>query len=425
MSKLETNSVGPWSKADVTVSGLRCGDAGSNRDGVIRYRDDQFQFRENGVWRTLSDPISIDANTPLKLVYAPAAPFSGPRNGNVFKTFEMLYEVASAFPGAKEIFFSNEHLDKFPENIVGASYDSWPNETNSCVIPPGDYDFRNTSLKSLYGRWNLEKAVVMLDMAGSSANNSLGAHVPVLIKNGVRIKNLSEISGLFLIGDFEGYDDPPITYSGLSDISGRHDISAPDGSVTSFTYFALSLKDCWVIGGGGTPMLSGLIPGRTRSLVLIDVRDFETDKNAMLVSTERSIILGNNVFSLVGGVTLSLQDSFGTSSCFDHSFTTELDTVDPALNEVVPFQTLTGDFKFDHSDWSGMPITPTQSVLQKIIYTPDTSMFSSSDPEHLEDALNRMGWAIVQIRMFIENMVTAGAVPPGLPGGWGTDEEIP
>ena len=98
--------------------------------------------------------------------------------------------------------------------------------------------------------------------------------------------------------------------------------------------------------------------------------------------------------------------------------------VDPTLNEVVPFQTLTGVFKLDHSDWGGMTIVPTQPILQKIIYTPETSMFNG-DPAHLEDALDRMGRAIVSNRAFIKKLVDDGVIPGSLPSDWGADEEIP
>jgi hypothetical protein len=413
MSKIKTNSIGPWTKKECTIRGAKLGNSLSDLNGVFKFSEGRFQFREDGIWKTLNDPIEISSNTPLKLVYSPGASFPGPRRGNAFKSFEALYEVASVFPGVKEIMFDNGNLDDLPKNIVGADYSSWPNETNACVIPPGDYDFKNTMLRSLYDGGNFEKAVPMFDLAGTTTNQSISTNIPVLIKNGVRIKNLSSVLGLLIIGDFEGYDEPPITYDALSDVKHIHSITAPDGSITSFTYFALSLKDCWLLGGGGPLGSGGLIPGRTRSMFLIDGGGTGTDNNAMAISVTQSIFLGNNVFSIANGVTLSLQDSFGTSSCFEGVFTTEHDSVDPTLNEVVAFTTLTGVFSADHADWGGSPIAFPGSILQKIDYKPSSGLFQlGAEPEGLEDALDRMASAIKEIRMVIIAADPGSLSPP-------------
>ena len=52
MSKLKTNSIGPVTEKDVTVTGLRSGRSPSSRDGVIKYEDEKFQFRQDGEWIT-------------------------------------------------------------------------------------------------------------------------------------------------------------------------------------------------------------------------------------------------------------------------------------------------------------------------------------------------------------------------------------
>jgi hypothetical protein len=59
MSKLKTNSIGPVTEKDVTVKGLRSSTSQSSRDGVIKYEDEKFQFRQEGEWITFDDILGL------------------------------------------------------------------------------------------------------------------------------------------------------------------------------------------------------------------------------------------------------------------------------------------------------------------------------------------------------------------------------
>jgi len=59
MSKLKTNSIGPVTEKDVTVKGLRSSTSQSSRDGVIKYEDEKFQFRQDGEWITFDDILGL------------------------------------------------------------------------------------------------------------------------------------------------------------------------------------------------------------------------------------------------------------------------------------------------------------------------------------------------------------------------------
>jgi len=401
MSKLETNSIGPWSKPDVEVSGLRCANTSSHRDGVIRYRDDQFQFREDGVWKTLSDPAaaSEEQQSPLRLVYAPNAAFPGPRLGNIFKSFADLYAFSSNYSGDKEILFDNKSLpNKLDISVIGIDGLSWPDESNSCVIPSGNYDFRRTSLMSLSAdnSGDCEHVVPMFGFASDGLTQL--TQVPVLVKNGAKIKNLSFAKGLFFIGEKEGYDTPPITYSKLSDIF----TLTPD--MLKFTgYFSVCLHKCAFIGGGGFKMTE-LAPGRTSSLIFIDGLGMTPDPSAecvmLLVNAMHSVFLGNNIFSLANGAHLSITDPIGSSWFGEDNITTELDPIDPLLthNNAVLFPPLTGfvnttQTSFNSIGGLGLP----GDMIERVPYSPISGVFNS-DPDNVAEALDRMSQAIYEIR---------------------------
>ena len=400
MSKLETNSIGPWSKPDVEVSGLRCANTSSHRDGVIRYRDDQFQFREDGVWKTLSGPAvaSEERQSPLRLVYAPNAAFPGPRLGNVFKSFADLYTFSSSYLGHKEILFDNKSLpNKLDVSIIGVDGLSWPDESNSCVIPPGNYDFRRTSLMALSSD-NSGDCEHVVPMMGFESLDQI-TQVPVLIKNGVRIKNLSFVKGLFLIGDKGGFDVPPITYSELSDIF------TPTPDLPNATgYFSACFHECALVGGGGF-MMAELTPGKTGSMVLLDGLGITPDPAAesavLLINSMHSIFLGNNIFSLANGAHLNMVDPLGASWFGEDNITTELDPLDPAPthNHASLYPPLTGYVNRTQTGFNSISgLVDPGDMIKRVPYSPVSGVFNGDEPDNVAEALDRMSQAIYEIR---------------------------
>jgi hypothetical protein len=412
MSKLETNSIGPWSKPDVEVTGLRCADTNSEKDGVIRYRDSQFQFREDGVWKTLFDPVTApsapaadeEQQAPLRLIYAPNAAFPGPRLGNIFKSFADLYAFSSNYLGYKEILFDNKSLpNKLDISVVGADGLSWPDESNSCVIPSGNYDFRRTSLMALSAdnSGDCEHIVPMMGFASDSLEQL--TQVPVLVKNGVKIKNLSFAKGLFFIGEKEGYDTPPITYSKLSDIF----TLTPD-LLDSTGYFSACFHKCAFVGGGGFGMTE-LAPGRTSSLIFIDGLGVTPDPSAesvvLLVNVMHSVFLANNIFSLANGAHLNITDPIGSSWFGEDNITTELDPIDPlpTQNHATLFPPLTGFVSTTQTNFNSEDggVRLHSDMVERIPYSPVGGVYSGYDPDNVADALDRMAQAIRDIRVAV------------------------
>tara|TARA_B100000131_G_scaffold121744_2_gene118817 strand:- start:7947 stop:9233 length:1287 start_codon:yes stop_codon:yes gene_type:complete len=411
MSKLETNSIGPWSKKDVEITGVKCMDTASSRDGVIRYRDNKFEFREDGVWRTLSDsplgsgsPLISELNNPLQLVYAPNAPFSGAREGNVFKSFSDLYAFASVYDGNKEILFDSRFLPgRLEINGIGLSGTAWPDDTNCCVIPPGSYDFRNTTLMSASdnGSGAASRTTPLLDMASGAA---MGIYqVPVLIKNGVSIKNLSYAKGLFLVGDRVGFDEPPIAYSAMSDDFDVLDLPGGPGMPDIYGKFSVTFDHCIIAGGGG-PSGTYLSAGNVQPLISVDGSKLVTDPSlkvvALVLNLENSMVLGNRCISLADGAFLSAQDPLGASYFGHDSITTELDATHPAPthNYANIFAPLSGFATTEHpSCESIIGVELSQSIVRRIVYDAQPGYWNS-DPDNLEAAIHRLAAALYECR---------------------------
>jgi hypothetical protein len=53
MSEIKTDAIGPWNEEECTINSAKLGDSSSSLEGVFKFSDGKFRFREGGVWRTL------------------------------------------------------------------------------------------------------------------------------------------------------------------------------------------------------------------------------------------------------------------------------------------------------------------------------------------------------------------------------------